>query len=737
MRSNRRLYLAIFVAALALYTLTLQGDVQPADSGEFQIAAFTLGIPHPPGYPLFTMLAWLFAQAPIASPFARMSFLSVVASAVALVFIAASVLQMAPQPTKNTHRLVAFAAVLTMLGATTFWAQATTTNIRSLTAMFSAMLIYATVRRVPSLPLFASVAGLAVAHHASLVFVVAIMGIALIGRIVPARSSLQLPRAILMFALTQLVWLYLPLRDAAGARFAPGNLTTWQGFVFHVFAQGFRGDMFAFAAPEFLWDRLSLLPTLIDFQFGTALSVAIVVASLMLIVRRKWIALSLVAACAVHLFITVTYRAPQTVEYALPAWVLMCVVLGASLTDLPKGLQHIAALVCVALAALNIAARLPSFVTLSHDTSTRAQASAILNNAAPNAQILAQWHEATPMWALQDIEGTRRDVRVSYVPPNGAEAYADTFANRIADSLKQQQPTYATSLFTPVFDAHGLCSIPQNNMRAWEFFTCPLISQRAPSSRAFDRRIEALSVNLEQDNVKRGDAIIAIVTWRALSKIEAGDSLTLRLMRTDGRLASNVDVALSADMRIGEVHSQRVTLGVPLDFERTDAPLLIGAYRNANGIVGYRTASNEEFVEVAHITIDSTPTIAPAGIQFANEMTLEKTNVWREGNRVVVELTWQALKPITHDYVISVRIEGQDVYQQNDAVPALGALPTLKWISGSRVVDRHVFVLNGAPSELKGRVVVYDSTSRLALPIVGGYDAINAPPMFLLGLANR
>jgi hypothetical protein len=48
-----------------------------------------------------------------------------------------------------------------------------------------------------------------------------------------------------------------------------------------------------------------------------------------------------------------------------------------------------------------------------------------------------------------------------------------------------------------------------------------------------------------------------------------------------------------------------------------------------------------------------------------------------------------------------------------------------------------VFVLNGAPSELKGHVVVYDSTSRLALPIVGGYDAINAPPMFLLGLANR
>ena len=77
----------LFVAAICLYTWTLNPDVQPADSGEFQVPAITLGIPHPPGYPLYTMLGWLLAQVPIGSPFARVSFLSVVASAATLVLV--------------------------------------------------------------------------------------------------------------------------------------------------------------------------------------------------------------------------------------------------------------------------------------------------------------------------------------------------------------------------------------------------------------------------------------------------------------------------------------------------------------------------------------------------------------------------------------------------------------------------------------------------------------------------
>ena len=49
-------------------------------------------------------------------------------------------------------------------------------------------------------------------------------------------------------------------------------------------------------------------------------------------------------------------------------------------------------------------------------------------------------------------------------------------------------------------------------------------------------------------------------------------------------------------------------------------------------------------------------------------------------------------------------------------LPALGAIPTLKWIRGSRVMDRHPFDLGEYAGDLRGTVVVYDSASQLPLP---------------------
>ncbi len=51
--------LACACTAWAVYGYTLAPSVTMEDSGEFITAAAHLGVPHPPGYPLWTMLAWL------------------------------------------------------------------------------------------------------------------------------------------------------------------------------------------------------------------------------------------------------------------------------------------------------------------------------------------------------------------------------------------------------------------------------------------------------------------------------------------------------------------------------------------------------------------------------------------------------------------------------------------------------------------------------------------------------
>ena len=49
----------IFFSFFYLYLHCSCPAVGPEDSGEFSVSAYTLGIPHPPGYPVYTLLAKL------------------------------------------------------------------------------------------------------------------------------------------------------------------------------------------------------------------------------------------------------------------------------------------------------------------------------------------------------------------------------------------------------------------------------------------------------------------------------------------------------------------------------------------------------------------------------------------------------------------------------------------------------------------------------------------------------
>src|SRR5688572_6603709 len=77
---------------LAVYVLTLAPTVTFWDAGEFIAAAKTLGIPHPPGTPLFVMIAHVWATlVPIGEFALRTNLLSAVlsAAAAALFFLVA------------------------------------------------------------------------------------------------------------------------------------------------------------------------------------------------------------------------------------------------------------------------------------------------------------------------------------------------------------------------------------------------------------------------------------------------------------------------------------------------------------------------------------------------------------------------------------------------------------------------------------------------------------------------
>src|SRR5687768_6987966 len=117
-------YLAALIASLAvflLYMLTLSPTTAMWDTSEYIAAAYTLGLPHPPGNPLFVLIGRVFAELPIAGNVAtRVNILAAVCSAVsaAMWFLITERVLVGWLPQR--WQRITGAAISTLIGATAF-----------------------------------------------------------------------------------------------------------------------------------------------------------------------------------------------------------------------------------------------------------------------------------------------------------------------------------------------------------------------------------------------------------------------------------------------------------------------------------------------------------------------------------------------------------------------------------------------------------------------------------------
>jgi hypothetical protein len=161
---------AVFCIALAVYLRTLYPSVAGGDAGELITAAHHLEVVHPPGYPLFTLLAHAFTWIPFGSIAWRVNLFSAVcdAAAAALLF-------------SLGYRLcrsyaAASAGALCFAFAPLIWAYATSAEVFALNNLFAVGLLYGTLATLeaPTGARFAGLAflfGLALTNHQTILFV--------------------------------------------------------------------------------------------------------------------------------------------------------------------------------------------------------------------------------------------------------------------------------------------------------------------------------------------------------------------------------------------------------------------------------------------------------------------------------------------------------------------------------------------------------------------------------------
>src|SRR5207245_9190969 len=114
----------VALGALLLYVATLAPTTQFWDTSEYIAAAYTLGIPHPPGNPLFVLIAHVFGLLPLAAGYAaRINLFAAVTSAVSAGcwFLGAERWLRSFVPALWPRRLAALAGALVSATAFTVW----------------------------------------------------------------------------------------------------------------------------------------------------------------------------------------------------------------------------------------------------------------------------------------------------------------------------------------------------------------------------------------------------------------------------------------------------------------------------------------------------------------------------------------------------------------------------------------------------------------------------------------
>ena len=299
----------VFVALLTVYRLTILPTMVDQDSGELVAAAHTLGIAHPTGYPLWTMLGRLFDLLPLGGTSAyRVAMLSAVSAAAAGGILTWLVMTLAGAALPGVLAGLAFGLWFPT------WSQAVRAEVYALSGLLFALFLLALFRwdrdrSRRSFYLLALAGGFVSMHHRTAFLAVAPALAIAFWLTRPRRAGTWIPAALLCLA-PFLCYLYLPIRAAARPPVNWTNPITLDRFLWH--ALGRQYTHFAlenYSRPDVLTQQAGKL--LGESLTGNAaLSVVLVLIGVPLIVwgfvafyrSRRDAAVSLAAGAVVLVF---------------------------------------------------------------------------------------------------------------------------------------------------------------------------------------------------------------------------------------------------------------------------------------------------------------------------------------------------------------------------------------------------------------------------------------------------
>lgn len=233
---------AVALGALILYIITLAPTTQFWDTSEYIAAAYVLGIPHPPGNPLFVILAHVWGLIPMAAAYAaRINLFAAATSAVAAGcwFLIGERWLRPIVPAAWPRRLAAIAGALVSATAFTVWNQSVVNEkVYTVSLLSIALVLWLAVRwgdltsadrRDHHLLVIVYLLGLTATNHLmGLLVGPAVLVYVLYTDPKVLMSPRILTAAVIVGLVGLSVWLFLPIRAHFYPAINEGEPTTWE-----------------------------------------------------------------------------------------------------------------------------------------------------------------------------------------------------------------------------------------------------------------------------------------------------------------------------------------------------------------------------------------------------------------------------------------------------------------------------------------------------------------------------
>jgi hypothetical protein len=441
----------VAVVAFAIYLRTMLPSTFFWDTGEAQTVPATLSIFHPTGFPLYTMLGWLWSQLPVGEVAWRMNLLSGVSVALTSGLVVLITGHLIAERNRLLRASAAGVAGAAFAFASEPWENATRADIHAINVFFVALIVWlllaweaATRSSSPRagrwLVAAAAAFGLGMAAHP-------LVGLSAFGigawlfavdrhlwrrwRLVAACAG------VIAVGLSLYGYIYLRAIVDPEPPLFYARPDTWEQFRYLVFAEQFRDLFEDFSQPlaEF-WSKWNGAERVLAAQLPVPGWLVVAAGAASLAVRRPSVLFFLGPIVVANIVYAMNFRDGDIDRYYLPTIAVTMPLLGVALAAIGAAVASAVGEVAfrslatrtarrrLATAAAGIVlvlgALLPSasLVTgyAAHDQSQNREADAWVASVhaqlPPNSVIISWWSYSTPLWYHRWVLGERPDITI-------------------------------------------------------------------------------------------------------------------------------------------------------------------------------------------------------------------------------------------------------------------------------------------------------------------------------------